>query len=375
MRIGYDGKRAVQNNTGLGNYSRYILELMAMLYPDNEYVVYAPKQKENPRLQTLLARGNVVWRFPHGLYNLFRPLWRTFGVCKELRQTDVYHGLSGELPVGVQKSGAKTVVTVHDLIFLRYPHYYRLIDRLIYRWKFRYACLTADKIIAISACTKQDIVRFFGVAADKIEVVYQGCHPLFAEPVNEEEMLTIAAKYNLPNKFILSVGTIEERKNLLLTVKALSLLPESVHLVAIGKSTAYEKTVLEFAAQHNLIGRLHIIHGATLEELRVFYHLAQVFVYPSRFEGFGIPVLEALTCGTPVIAATGSCLEEAGGRGSLYVHPDDHATLANNINNILDNNDLRNEMKHAAKQHAERFAPVKIAAEMNRIYTELTAKR
>jgi len=377
MRIGYDGKRAVQNNTGLGNYSRYIIELMSEFYPDNEYVVFAPKQNDNPRLKTLLARHNVTWRFPNGLYARFRTLWRSFGVCQELRrtQTDLYHGLSGELPVGVRNTGVKSVVTVHDLIFLRFPQYYRLIDRLIYRWKFRYACSKADKIIAISDCTKRDIVHFFGVPPDKIEVVYQGCHPLFDEQVNNLEMQSLSAKYSLPDRFILSVGTIEERKNLLLTVKALCLLPDNIHLVAVGKSTTYEKTVLNFAAQHNLSSRLHIIHGATLEELRAFYHLAQVFVYPSRFEGFGIPVLEAITCGTPVIAASGSCLEEAGGNGALYVQPDDHTALANNIVNILNNSDLRNSMKHDAKRQAERFTPTIIAARMNSIYTELTDNR
>ena len=211
---------------------------------------------------------------------------------------------------------------------MRYPQYYQSIDRKIYTYKFRKASENADKIIAISECTKRDIIRYFNIPDDKIEVVYQGCDPVFARPVSKKEKDRVRAAYGLPERFILSVGTIEERKNLLLAVKAVEKL-DDVHLVAIGKSTDYAKKVQDYVEAHGLENRVHIIHNLKFGDLPILYLLASLFVYPSRFEGFGIPIVEALSAGVPVIASTGSCLEEAGGEHSIYVDPDDVEGMAN----------------------------------------------
>ena len=237
----------------------------------------------------------------------FRALWRTFFIKRGLLQDGVqlYHGLSNELPVGIRRTGIRSVVTIHDLIFLRYPQYYHRLDRIIYNRKFNYACRKADRIVAVSECTKRDIVKFYGISPEKIDVVYQGCDPVFARPVSKKEKDRVRAAYGLPERFILSVGTIEERKNLLLAVKAVEKL-DDVHLVAIGKSTDYAKKVQDYVEAHGLENRVHIIHNLKFGDLPILYHLASLFVYPSRFEGFGIPIVEALSAGVPVIASTGS---------------------------------------------------------------------
>jgi glycosyltransferase involved in cell wall biosynthesis len=373
MTIGFDAKRVVQNNTGLGNYSRYIIEIVSEYYPDNDYLLFAPRKKENNRLKTILSRANISFVFPAGISKSLSSLWRMSGIKKDLKKNrvDIFHGLSNELPVGIEHTGIQSVVTVHDLIFLRYPHYYKWVDRSIYRWKFKRACKKADKIIAISECTKRDIISFFSIPEEKIEVIYQGCHPQFAEIVSRKKKQQIMEKYHLPSRFLLYIGSIESRKNLLLVVKALEKLPEDIHLVAIGKSTPYQEIVETYARKSGLQMRLHIKNDFPFEDLPSIYQLASVFIYPSFFEGFGIPVIEALMSRAPVIAATGSCLEEAGGQGSIYVNPNDDVELADRISEVLNNEILAEKMAGQGVEYVKRFDAQNIAAGIMKIYQSL----
>ncbi|MDR1593750.1 MAG: glycosyltransferase family 4 protein [Prevotellaceae bacterium] len=373
MKIGFDAKRAIQNNTGLGNYSRYVIEILSEYYSDNQYILFAPREKENARLKTILSRTNISFVFPHGISKTFSSLWRMFGIKKDIRKNDidVYHGLSNELPVGIRRTNAKSIVTIHDLIFLRYPEYYKLIDRIIYRFKFKLACRNADKIIAISECTKRDIISFFHIPEEKIIVIYQGCHPNFRQKVSGEKKSEISEKYCLPARFILSVGSVETRKNLLLAVKALKNIPEDIHLVAAGKSTPYQSEVEQYAEKAGLKSRLHILNNVLFEDLPALYQSAAVFVYSSFFEGFGIPVIEALTSEIPVIAATGSCLEEAGGPGSMYVNPNNEAELSKKIIEILTDKNLAKNMIETGKEYVKRFSEKIIAAKIGSEFSEL----
>lgn len=370
MIIGFDAKRANANFTGLGNYSRFMVETMATYGNEHKYLMYIPKKCKNALYDSLLKHKNVASIQPHSfLMKRCKALWRTFFIKRGLLQDGVqlYHGLSNELPVGIHRTGIRSVVTIHDLIFLRYPQYYHWLDRIIYNYKFRYACRKSDRIVAVSECTKRDIVKFYGISPDKIDVVYQGCDPVFAQPVSAEAKARVREAYHLPEHFILSVGTIEERKNLLLAVKAVEQLG-NVHLVAVGKSTAYADEVKAYIEAHGLSDRIHMIHNLKFGDLPVLYHMAEAFVYPSRFEGFGIPIVEALSAGVPVIAATGSCLEEAGGPRSLYVDPDDVAGMAAAMKRVLSDADLRREMIEAGKAYVVRFDPKRLADEMNAVY-------
>ncbi|MDR2498676.1 MAG: glycosyltransferase family 4 protein [Tannerellaceae bacterium] len=373
MNIGFDAKRAVQNHTGLGNYSRYILEILSAHYPDNRYILFAPKRKPNDRLGILHERTNVAFAYPSGLSKVLPAIWRTIFIRKDLKKKgiDIFHGLSNELPVGIRRSNIKFVVSIHDLIFMRYPEFYKPIDRAIYRWKFRQACRIANKIIAISECTKRDIQTFFAIPEDKIAVVYQGCHPQFQQTVSEEKKQEVRERYALPRRYILSVGSIEPRKNLLLAAKALRELADDIHLVAIGKSTPYQQEIERYARQYGLCSRLHILNSVSFADLPAIYKLSTVFVYPSRFEGFGIPIIEALSCGVPVVASSGSCLEEAGGPASIYVHPDDANALARQLNRIINDKQLARRMQEAGKEYVKQFDHARIASEILRIYQSL----
>ncbi|OJU34949.1 MAG: mannosyltransferase [Bacteroidales bacterium 45-6] len=374
MKIGFDGKRAVQNNTGLGNYSRYLVEILSAYFPENHYVLFAPKRCENPRLEKLKCAPNVSFLYPKTYFwKQFSSLWRLFGIKADLKREkpNVYHGLSNELPLGIARAGIKSVVTIHDLIFLRYPDYYKPIDRLIYRFKFRYACRKADKVIAVSECSKRDIVSFFRIPEEKIEVVYQGCHPCFREEVAAEKRMEVSRKYSLPKQYLLYVGTVESRKNLLLVVKALKLLSPEISLVAVGKKTPYQDLVEKYASEHGVANRLQIFNGIPFADLPAFYAQAKAFVYPSFFEGFGIPLVEALSQGIPAIAATGSCLEEAGGPDSIYVDPLDEVALAEKIEKIWHDPEFASSMAKAGKSYVERFSDEEIARQLMAVYSSL----
>ncbi|MEO8794736.1 MAG: glycosyltransferase family 1 protein [Daejeonella sp.] len=368
MKLGFDGKRALQNFTGLGNYSRYILEILSAKFPQNQYLVYCPKKQITDRTKHLYRLKSVVLRFPES--KALKSFWRSFGIIKDLQKDNVqlYHGLSNEIPFGISKAGIKSIVTIHDLIYIRFPQFYPLLDRKIYAFKFKFACKNADKIIAISEQTKKDIIQFFGIPANKIEVIYQNCSSIFSETKTETELLEIAAKYSLPSKYLLSVGSIETRKNLLLIVKSLTLIPTDIHLVVVGKETAYTKIVKDYIASQNLVNRVHFLKNIPFSELPGIYQLSEIFIYPSRFEGFGIPIIEALQSGVPVIAATGSCLEEAGGPDSRYIHPDNEKDLADTINFILGNPDEKHKMIESGKEYAKRFADEIIAGQLIELY-------
>jgi glycosyltransferase involved in cell wall biosynthesis len=374
MKIGFDGKRALQNNTGLGNYSRYLVEILSAYFPENHYILFAPKRRENPRLEKLQCAPNVSFFYPKTYFwQRFSSLWRLLGIKADLRREkpDIYHGLSNELPLGVTFTGMRSVVTIHDLIFLRYPQYYKPVDRLIYRLKFHYACRKADKIIAVSECSKRDIVCYFQIPEEKIEVIYQGCHPCFREEVAAEKKIEVSHKYSLPKHYLLYVGTVESRKNLLLVVKALKLLPPEISLVAVGKKTPYQDLVEKYASENGIADRLHIFNGVPFADLPAFYSQAKIFIYPSFFEGFGIPIVEALSQGVPVVAATGSCLEEAGGPDSIYVDPLDETVLAEKIDMIWSNPELATSMVKAGKAYVERFSDEKIAGQLMAVYSSL----
>ncbi|ANW96830.1 glycosyl transferase family 1 [Wenyingzhuangia fucanilytica] len=369
MKLGFDAKRVFHNTTGLGNYSRDTLRILAAQFPNHKYFLYNPKPG---RVSRLTITTNMVLCMPKAkVWQKLSSLWRQKAIVKDLvtDKIEIYHGLTNELPIGIEKTNIKSVVTIHDLIFVRYPELYSYIDGKIHFKKFKRAAQVADKIIAISEQTKADIVEFLKVDAAKIEVIYQGCHAAFKEVYTNDQKQQIVEKYSLPSKYLLNVGTIQERKNLLTIVKAIK--NTSHHLVVVGKETAYTEKVKAFIKANQMEDRIHFLQGVAMDELAMIYQMASIFIYPSIFEGFGIPIVEALYSKTPVISSKGSCFSEAGGPDSIYIEPHNDMALKQAILDIEESEILQNKMISNGLEYVQRFNDDVIGEQILKLYKSL----
>lgn len=234
--IGYDGKRAVANNTGLGNYSRYVIDTLSIGFPRNTYRLYSPVIRDNTRLAPLLARGNVELVGPSTAFGRsFGSLWRTATVARQLSGDDisVYHGLSNELPLNIARASFPAVVTIHDLIYRRVPEDYKPLDRVLYDFKYSRSARNATRVIAISRRTRDDLVEDYQIDPARIDVIHQGCDPRFGLPVSYEDRQRVRETYHLPRRYFISVGTVRRRKNQMLAVRALERI--SLPMVIVGE--------------------------------------------------------------------------------------------------------------------------------------------
>ena len=372
MNIGFEAKRIFHNKTGLGNYSRDLVRLLSKHFPENNYFLYNPKTAKE---QLFTADNNTVFEKTPStpLYTKFYNLWRQKGVVKDLIKDDIklFHGLSGEIPRGLQKNNIKSVVTIHDLIFLRYPELYSYFDRKIHFYKFKKAAHEADKVITISEQTKKDVIEFLKIDASKIKVIYQGCHSIFKENFTNEEMQEVISKFELPKEFILNVGTIEPRKNVLLAVKAIKNI--NTFLVIVGKETSYTTEVKKYITEHQLEKKVLFLKNVNLKELAILYRLAKIFVYPSFYEGFGIPIIEALYSKTPAITTRGGVFPEAGGENSIYIDPTNETEMQEAIERLLDNEKECAEMAEKGFEFIQKFNDEIIAKEIHSLYESVIA--
>jgi glycosyltransferase involved in cell wall biosynthesis len=369
MRIGFDAKRAFWNQTGLGNYSRFIINGLAQFHPENDYFLYSPRIPSHSELVDSSIFPNV---HPIDLGNgVIGNLKRSIGF--QTNDLDIFHGLSNELPFFLSSNRTKNVVSVHDLLFLRYPNFYPFVDRQIYLAKTKRSCQQADLVIAISEQTKLDLMEYLQVPESKIQVHYQSCHPQFWREYSEREVRNMKEKYGISQPYILQVGTLEERKNALITLQAFarSKVKEQYNLVFLGKRTSYCDRLYEFVQKNHLGEKVRFIDNAHFSDFPMFYRGASLSVYPSLFEGFGIPILEAMCCGVPVITSKDGCFAEVGGEAVLYVDPNKAEELQNQMDAILSNETKKQEHIQLGKLQAEKFEDRKLINELNDIYIRL----
>jgi glycosyltransferase involved in cell wall biosynthesis len=375
MRIGFDAKRFFNNYTGLGNYSRNILKNLSSTFPENEYFLYSPKIRNNPETNEYINSGK---------YHLvesdsaFKSLWRSYGIKNNMikDKIHVYHGLSNEIPFGIKKTKIKSLVTIHDLIFLKYPELYPLVDRSIYDIKYRYACKNADVVIAISKATKNDIVKYYNIDPHKIKVVYQPCAENFIIPKSYEDLASLVLKHKLPQNYILYVGSVIRRKNLMNIVKAYKILPADLRLplVIVGKAdNVYKQNIIEYIRQNQLDKYVIWLENVTNNDLPAIYQKSSLFIYPSRYEGFGIPILEALFSKVPVITSKVSSLPEAGGHYSYYIDPEKPEEIASAIYKILTDHKMSKVMVDKGYEYAMQFTGEAVAQRLMEVYRSLIA--
>ncbi len=358
IHVGFDAKRAFLNNRGLGNYSRNLIEGL-LLYTENiSPILYTPSAHLAPKITFNLPSSVKIVTPESYLARLFPNLWRSLFLTKTLESSslDIYHGLGHELPPYIEKLPLKKVLTVHDLIFMRFPKLFPLVDRKVYYQKLIRSCESADVILAICEQTKNDLIEFLNISEKKIQVHYQSCNPIFYNPPDKKQSSEILKKYHLERPYILNVGALEERKNGKNLIKAFHSLKDnfSGDLVFVGNGKKYKQEMEDLIKKNNLEHRVHILSQVPLEDLPSLYHRALLFCYPSFFEGFGIPIIESLFSQTPVITSHGSCFPESAKEGALYIDPYSYEDLALNIKKLLDSGELREKLAFQGNQYVKK---------------------
>lgn len=371
MRIGIDAKRIFHNATGLGNGNRTLIQMLIDHHPEHDYVLFTTGIKINPHI-----RGNTeVYKYN----GAFKGLWRSRGIAKDLlkKQIDFFIGPSNEIPFTLNNIDMPSIVLMHDIIFKRYPNQYPLFDRIVYDIKSGYACNNATHIVAASEATKQDIVEYYNISPDKISVIYQSCDASYFQSLNRYQKQTVKDKYALPEKFILNVGSVIERKNLLNVCKSYLHIPEAdrITLVVIGKGKEYEKQVKDFIRINNLEQWFLFLPNVPNIDLPPIYHLAEFTIYPSYCEGFGIPVLESMVCGVPVITSNISSMPEVAGDAAIYIDPYDAKNIAAAIMRVHNNPDLRNKMIEKGNVQIKKFAGTDLSEQWNRVFRKVNSEQ
>ena len=361
MRIGFDAKRLFHNSTGLGNYSRTLLKNSLQYFPDNQYFLFEKSPNNSKVVSTLLEskNGSIISPKKRSIF------WRTSGMKNLFQKLDLslFHGLSNELPLNVNIKKTPTLVTVHDLIFKTFPSDYKKIDRNIYTLKSRHACKSSTEIIAISESTKSDICYYYGISPEKISVVYQPVDSIYYDD-NEGEIVE-----GIPKEYILYVSSITPRKNLLPFLKAYDKLPQSfkIPVLVVGNGTSYKKKVYSYISEKKMGKNVHFLDSInSLEKLKYLYKKASVLVYPSSYEGFGLPIVEALLSKCPVLTCNNSSLPEAGGKSVTYINdPYNTEEFSIALENLLHDEAKKENNRENGFQFAhEQFSPEKLTKQL-----------
>lgn len=363
MKIGFDAKRYYHNHTGLGNYSRTIVAAVKSRYADIEAMLYDEKA-----------------------------LTRTFSLGRRAKADGccLFHGLSNELPRDVVRAALPSIVTIHDVAWRTFPDMYKPIDRALYDWKYGHSAKTATHVIAISQSTKKDVMKYYGVHEERISVIYQPVQDIYYNPVTREEALKAVLRHPVLSllpmfrpsdtspdiSFLLTVGSINSRKNLLGMLKAYNEIPvtERIPFIVIGNGREYRGKCEDFISANKLrqwVTILDNIHDA--ETLQALYTLATALLYPSFYEGFGLPVAEAALQHCPVITSNISSLPEAAGPGALIVDPRSTDEIAAAIQKLLGSEPLRLQLGTAGHDYAMScFNPDRLTRQLYELYVKLT---
>ncbi len=299
---------------------------------------------------------------------LGRILWEQLALPLHLARGgwDLLHALAFVAPLAARLPVA---VTVYDLSFVRYPEAFRAPNRMYLRLFTRLTCRRAAGILTISQAAREDLVRLWGLPSERIEVAYPGVDPRF-RPLPAEAVAAFRARRGLPDRFILYVGTLEPRKNLEVLLEAVARLSPPVPLILVG-GRGWKPAFLSRLRALEREGRARWVGFAPDAELPLWYNAAALFAYPSRYEGFGMPPLEAMACGTPVIAARASSLPEVVGEAGWLVDPGDVEGWVEGLRALLRDEGLREALRARGLARARRFTWEATAEATARFYNKI----
>ncbi len=359
MRICLDVSPAVHRKAGLGRYAQELTASLLRVDVTNTYTVFYNEPQTAEVVAPLDALSHLTLDLPT------KP-WRMSVLLSHLAHrsqdrlapgVDIFHATDNLLPYFAR---VRTVFTLHDLVFRFHPATHKPLNRWFLTLGMPFFLRRADAIIAVSEWTRRDAVRLYGIPEDKISVIYEGVDPRFRRQVAEQIAATRRC-YGLPERYILYVGTIEPRKNLIALLEAYALLrsqhavADSCRLVFVGKKGWLYEPFFRRLRELALTDQVIITGFVPDDDLPALYAGADVFVFPSIYEGFGLPVLEAMACGTPVVCSNASSLPEVAGEAALMVDAGDVAGLASAIRRVIEDHDLRASLSARGVVQAQRF--------------------
>ncbi|MEO1857219.1 MAG: glycosyltransferase family 1 protein [Rubritalea sp.] len=378
LTIGFESKRLLTSSTGFGTYSRTLIRDIYKFYPETRCVLIAHDSykvlKKLPTFSSSEVRqvrdlDSIKVVYPPSSRNLY---WKLLGAKRTLysQGIDIYHGLAHQIPRSVRQKRVPIVVTVHDLIYRHYPEFSPDDDHKLYESQLINACSISDKIIAVSESTKRDIVNIFSISPKKISVIYSACDYRYHKIATAETIQQTKSNYGLPERYLLYVGSMSERKNLLSVVKALNIIPRAdrLPLVVVGAKTSYSNVIGEYIKNNGLDSWIIFPKRVETEDLPAVYQAADIFLYTSLYEGFGMPILEALTSGIPVITSNVSAMPEAAGPDSRLIDPESPDEIASSIIDILSDDSLRRKMVKNGHSYAQKFDNKIITEQMLQLY-------
>lgn len=360
MRIAIDATILSNENTGTGFYIINLIKGLGKIENKNlQYYIFVKKDLvpdvvdiagDNFHIIDIDFKPRflrVIWQF------LFFPF-----TLRRLR-IDVLHSPNYITPL--YSLGFKIIVTIHDLTFCLMPEKYTITKRLFYKLLVPVFIKIADKVISVSENTKKDMIKLFKVPENKIYVTYESYPEYYTKPGREEKSDEVLNKFGLKKNFILFVGMIEPRKNVLSLLKAFYLVDDYIDLdlVVVGKKGWYYSDVEEFMEiikGESLNNKIFFTGYVSEPELKYFYQSAYIFAYPSYYEGFGLPPLQAMACAIPVITSDVSSLPEVVGEAAIKIDPSNIQDMADAIKDIYRNSDLRNKLKAAGAVQALKFS-------------------
>jgi glycosyltransferase involved in cell wall biosynthesis len=370
LRVCIDVSAAVHRRAGLGRYAQELvkglvelgdaspLQLTAFYHQRGEAHLDPPIDRL-PRLTTRLSVR--PWRLTTAL-----AYFTNVAMDRLFPDIDVFHATEHLLP---RLKHARSVFTLHDLIFQFDPDSHKPLNIAFLKTMMPRFLKAADAIIAVSENTKRDAISLYGIPADKIHVIYEGVDPKFTPITNPDRLSQVRAKYHLPDRFILHVGTIEPRKNLPLLFEVATQTRE--HIVVAGKLGWLTDPILAKVKELGVEDRVTFTGFIDDDDLPALISSANVLAMPSKYEGFGLPILEAMACGTPVVASNAASLPEVGGDAVLYAWPDDVRSWSRLITLTLDDTELRSSLRERGLRQAAKFRWDTMARETADIYRKV----
>jgi len=370
MIIGLEARWITFEKTGFGRYAFNLLKELSKIDHENRYLIYLNREYQN---EQIFLKENFKKIFIKNIPEIYKHVCIPFDIISRNRNISLFHFLYNAPSLYMP---CPYILTIHDVSYKYIPEMISFKNRFSIFLQLKLNAKRSKKIIAVSESSKKDIIKFFNVNEDKIDVIYEGVDESFRNKVDENKRKTIINKYELPKKFILYVGTYLPHKNLetlLCAFHSLKTNTDIKHkLVLAGKKGKNYSVIAKLISDFNLekdVLRLGFIPD---DDLPVIYNLSELFVFPSLYEGFGLPILEAMSCGVPVLASASSCLPEIGGDAAEYFRPKDIEALGKKIFKIIKNSNLKVELREKGFQRAKLFSWSRMAEKTLELYERVS---